>query len=60
MKDLNEWIPIAWCFAPNAYVSPPFASIWGWQPTGRTMASSFEATIGLQVISRGKGIDDPQ
>ncbi len=60
MKDLNEWIPISWCFAPRSYESPPIAALWGWRPAGRFSASSLDSTISFQATSRGKGIDDPQ
>lgn len=58
-KDLNERVPIAWCFAPKGYNGSDFASVWGWLPRGSIAASSLEAVIQLQVVSRGRGIDDP-
>lgn len=58
-KELNERVPIAWCFAPRDYSGSDFASVWGWQPKGMTAASQMEAVIQLEMISRGRGIDDP-
>ena len=58
-KDLNERVPIAWCFAPQGYSGSDYASLWGWSPRGQIVASSLEATIQLEMISRGPGKDDP-
>lgn len=58
-KDLNERVPIAWCFAPQGYSSSEYASVWGWRPQGFANSLTLEAAIQLQVVSRGKGIDDP-
>ncbi len=58
-KDLNERVPIAWCFAPQGYSGSDYASLWGWAPRGQIAASSLEATIQLEMISRGPGKDDP-
>jgi hypothetical protein len=59
MKDLNERVPIAWCFAPQGYSGSDFASLWGWRPLGVVNSWTLEAALQLQVTSRGKGIDDP-
>jgi hypothetical protein len=58
-KELNERVPIAWCFAPQGYSGSDYASLWGWAPRGEISASRLEATIQLEMISRGRGKDDP-
>jgi hypothetical protein len=58
-RDLNDRVPIAWCFAPRDFPGSDFASVWAWQPSVRVSALSLEATITVQLISRGRGVEDP-
>ncbi len=60
MDDLNERVPLAYHFMPAATVeSPQNPSIWGWDPRpGGGLSSEQAITIG--IVSRGKGVDDPQ
>ncbi|MBL9119591.1 MAG: hypothetical protein JNL80_06740 [Phycisphaerae bacterium] len=53
--DLNERVPIAWCFAPRGYAGSNFASLWGWNPFGDTEASTLTGVIELTMVSRGRG-----
>jgi len=60
MDDLNERIPLAYHFIPAATIeSPQNAAVWGWDPRpGGTSTSEQAVTIG--IVSRGKGVEDPQ
>lgn len=60
MDDLNERIPLAYHFMPAATVeSPENPSVWGWDPRPGGGANS-EQAVTIGIVSRGKGVDDPQ
>ena len=60
MDDLNQRIPLGYHFLPSATIeSPRNPAVWGWDPRpGRDYGS--EQQIYIDMISRGRGVDDPQ
>ena len=59
MKDLNRRIPLAYHFIPPASVeTPQNAAVWGWDPRPGGDPSS-EQIIKFEVVSRGRGVEDP-
>jgi hypothetical protein len=60
MKDLNRRIPLSYHFIPAATVeTPQNPSVWGWDPRPGGSSTS-EQSITIGIVSRGKGVDDPQ
>lgn len=60
MKDLNERIPLSYHFIPAEMVeSPQNPAVWGWDPRPRG-APPAEQRIRMTIVSRGRGVEDPQ
>lgn len=60
MKKLNKRIPLSYHFVPPSSVeSPQYAAVWGWDPRPGGDPSS-EQIITFRMISRGRGVEDPQ
>lgn len=60
MKKLNKRVPLSYHFVPPSEVeSPQYAAVWGWDPRPGGDPSS-QQIITFKMISRGRGIEDPQ
>jgi hypothetical protein len=60
MDELNERIPLGYHFLPAATIeSPRNPAAWGWDPRpGRDYGS--DQFVYIDIVSRGKGVEDPQ
>lgn len=60
MDELNERIPLAYHFLPPVTIeSPRNPAVWGWDPRPGRDAGS-EQRVNIVIVSRGRGVDDPQ
>ncbi len=60
MDELNRRVPLSYHFIPAATVeSPQNPALWGWDPRPGGSFTSEQQVI-INLVSRGKGVDDPQ
>lgn len=59
LDDLNERIVLSYSFMPEGLAPPAFPAGWSFFGNVGVLSNSLETYISLQMISRGKGVDDP-
>lgn len=60
MKDLHDRVPLSRHFMPPvSSQAPGYPAVWGWDPRP-TRPKLGNYTVNMTMISRGRGIDDPQ
>lgn len=60
MDDLNERLPLSYYFIPPASVQAPWKpALWGWDPRPGGDPGT-EPVVNLQIVSRGRGQEDPR